>query len=109
MILFHRRCGATRHYCWRYSWNGRSVPVHHFFTLIRFPNSCSSSLLSKLSYDLSKDVLISTGDIIAKGPLNGSLAVLSWMASRNVTAVRGNHDQKVIEWRSWINWSEFLS
>jgi len=26
------------------------------------------------------------------------------MASNNVTGVRGNHDQKVIEWRGWLKW-----
>ncbi|KAG6879554.1 hypothetical protein C0992_001559 [Termitomyces sp. T32_za158] len=26
------------------------------------------------------------------------------MASNNITAVRGNHDQSVIEWRAWIHW-----
>ncbi|KAG6842335.1 hypothetical protein C0991_010624 [Blastosporella zonata] len=29
---------------------------------------------------------------------------LSFMASHNITGVRGNHDQKVIEWRAWIHW-----
>lgn len=32
------------------------------------------------------------------------MAVLSYMASNNITGVRGNHDQKVIEWRSWLDW-----
>ncbi|KAG6817678.1 hypothetical protein H0H87_005436 [Tephrocybe sp. NHM501043] len=26
------------------------------------------------------------------------------MASHNITGVRGNHDQQVIEWRAWIHW-----
>lgn len=26
------------------------------------------------------------------------------MATHNVTGVRGNHDQQVIEWRGWIDW-----
>jgi hypothetical protein len=26
------------------------------------------------------------------------------MTTNNITGVRGNHDQKVIEWRSWLNW-----
>ncbi|KAJ7494770.1 calcineurin-like phosphoesterase [Mycena galericulata] len=62
------------------------------------------ALLAKLSYDPSSDVLVHAGDIIAKGPHEGSLAVLSYMATHNITGVRGNHDQKVIEWRSWIEW-----
>ncbi|KAK1226577.1 hypothetical protein PQX77_010460 [Marasmius sp. AFHP31] len=61
-------------------------------------------LLGKVSYDSSSDTLISVGDIIAKGPHTGSMQVLHFMASNNITAVRGNHDEKVIEWRTWINW-----
>jgi hypothetical protein len=64
--------------------------------------------LKQLRYDKSYDVLISAGDIVAKGPLDGSMSVLSYMAEHNVTAVRGNHDEKVIEWRSWIQWIHSL-
>ncbi|KAJ7475886.1 calcineurin-like phosphoesterase [Mycena latifolia] len=66
------------------------------------------ALLAKLSYDPSSDVLVHVGDIIAKGPHEGSMAVLSYMAANNVTGVRGNHDQKVIEWRGWLNWIRHL-
>ncbi|KAL1744472.1 Metallo-dependent phosphatase-like protein [Schizophyllum fasciatum] len=62
------------------------------------------SLLDKLSYDETSDKFIHVGDIVAKGPHKGSLAVLSYMSSHNVTGVRGNHDQKVIEWRGWLDW-----
>ncbi|KAJ7639859.1 calcineurin-like phosphoesterase [Mycena polygramma] len=62
------------------------------------------ALLAKLSYDPSSDVLVHVGDIVAKGSHEGSMAVLSYMATNNITGVRGNHDQKVIEWRSWLNW-----
>ena len=48
--------------------------------------------------------MIHVGDIIAKGPHEGSLAVLKYMATHNVTGVRGNHDQQVIEWRRWLDW-----
>ncbi|KAL1680308.1 Metallo-dependent phosphatase-like protein [Schizophyllum commune] len=61
-------------------------------------------LLDKLSYDESSDKFIHVGDIVAKGPHKGSLAVLTYMSSHNITGVRGNHDQKVIEWRGWLNW-----
>ncbi|KAF7424188.1 hypothetical protein PC9H_009491 [Pleurotus ostreatus] len=67
-------------------------------------NSSLSSILDVLDYDPSSDVLIHVGDIIAKGPYEGSLAVLSYMASHNITGIRGNHDQKVIEWRGWLDW-----
>jgi hypothetical protein len=32
------------------------------------------------------------------------MSVLSFMATNNITGVRGNHDQKVVEWRSWLDW-----
>jgi hypothetical protein len=64
----------------------------------------SRSLLMTLSYDPQTDELIHVGDLVAKGTTQGSLSVLEYMASRNITGVRGNHDQEVIEWRSWINW-----
>ncbi|KAJ7756474.1 calcineurin-like phosphoesterase [Mycena maculata] len=66
------------------------------------------ALLGKLSYDPSSDVLVHAGDIIAKGPHEGSMAVLSYMTTHNITGVRGNHDQKVIEWRSWLEWMRAL-
>ncbi|TDL26317.1 Metallo-dependent phosphatase [Rickenella mellea] len=65
-------------------------------------NNSMHDILSKLHYDSSRDLLIHVGDILAKGTLEGSLAVLSYMTSNNVTGVRGNHDQKVIEWRAWL-------
>ncbi|KAJ7066989.1 Metallo-dependent phosphatase-like protein, partial [Mycena amicta] len=52
------------------------------------------ALLHKLEYNPSSDVLLHVGDIVAKGPHEGSLAVLKFMASHNITGVRGNHDQK---------------
>lgn len=64
--------------------------------------------MGKLSYTPKTDVLIHVGDIIAKGSHTGSLAVLSWMTSNNITGVRGNHDQKVIEWRGWLDWISTL-
>jgi hypothetical protein len=63
-----------------------------------------SLLLATLSYDPQSDELIHVGDIVAKGPHQGSLSVLKFMATGNITGVRGNHDQKVIEWRSWLDW-----
>ena len=44
------------------------------------------------------------GDFTAKGPHSND--VLSFMAKHNITGVRGNHDQKVVEWRAWIHWIE---
>lgn len=66
------------------------------------------ALLENVSYDSKVDTLIHTGDICAKGPHDGSLSVLSYMSSHNVTGVRGNHDQMVIEWRAWLDWVQGL-
>jgi hypothetical protein len=49
-------------------------------------------------------VLIHVGDIVTKGPHGDSMALLKYLASNNITGVRGNNDQKVVEWRGWLNW-----
>ncbi|KAI0065102.1 Metallo-dependent phosphatase [Artomyces pyxidatus] len=67
-----------------------------------------TALLEKVSYNPDKDTLIHVGDISAKGPQAGSISVLSYMTSHNITGVRGNHDQKVIEWRAWVEWMKGL-
>ncbi|PFH53019.1 hypothetical protein AMATHDRAFT_138714, partial [Amanita thiersii Skay4041] len=61
-------------------------------------------LLSSLSYDSSTDTLLHVGDILTKGTHEGSLDFLSFASSNSIIGVRGNQDQKVIEWRSWIEW-----
>jgi len=66
------------------------------------PQCPCRKLLSSLSYDPSKDHLIHVGDILAKGP--SSAGVIHQLSAANVTGVRGNHDEKVIEWRAWIEW-----
>ncbi|KAG9005831.1 hypothetical protein FRB93_009227 [Tulasnella sp. JGI-2019a] len=60
------------------------------------------ALLDKVDYTPPHDTLIHLGDIISKGPM--SLEVLDRVARQNVTGVRGNHDQKVIEWRGYMEW-----
>ncbi|KAI0303840.1 Metallo-dependent phosphatase-like protein [Multifurca ochricompacta] len=70
--------------------------------------SSLDDLLNQVSYNKDKDTLIHLGDITAKGPHSGSLSVLSFLGTHNITGVRGNHDQMVIEWRAWLNWIETL-
>ena len=48
-------------------------------------------------------MLIHVGDIVAKGSHSGSMAVLDYMSTNNITGVRGNHDEMVIAWRGWID------
>lgn len=59
--------------------------------------------MKKLSYDPSLDLLIHVGDIIAKGP--DSVRVVEYLRTNKAKGVRGNHDEKVIEWRSWMRWA----
>jgi Calcineurin-like phosphoesterase len=60
--------------------------------------------LKQVSYNKEKDTLIHLGDVVTKGSHEGSLLVLSFLSSNNITGVRGNNDQKVIEWRAWFEW-----
>lgn len=59
--------------------------------------------MTKVNYDASKDFLIHVGDLVAKGP--DPLKVLKFMRKNRVRGVRGNHDEKVIEWRNWMVWA----
>ena len=68
-------------------------------------NPAKRALLTRLSYDNKTDTLLHLGDIVTKGSLHGSLDVLSFLSSNGIQGVRGNQDQKVIEWRGWITWA----
>lgn len=59
--------------------------------------------MKKLSFDPSHDKLIHVGDVIAKGP--EPHAVMDYLRFNQAKGVRGNHDEKVIEWRSWMRWA----
>ncbi|OAX34332.1 Metallo-dependent phosphatase [Rhizopogon vinicolor AM-OR11-026] len=67
-------------------------------------NSSLTALLNQISYDVRKDTLIHLGDLVTKATVDDSLAVLSFMATNKVLGVRGNNDQDVIQWRSWMDW-----
>ncbi|TIC11271.1 Metallo-dependent phosphatase [Wallemia mellicola] len=58
-------------------------------------------LLQELEFDEEFDTLISLGDIVNKGP--ESTPVIQKLSDINALAVRGNHDQKVIEWKAWFD------
>ncbi|WWD07885.1 hypothetical protein V865_005992 [Kwoniella europaea PYCC6329] len=60
-------------------------------------------LMDDISYSPSTDRLIHVGDLIAKGSKNNE--VLEWMRERRILGVRGNHDQAVIQWRTWMEWA----
>jgi predicted phosphodiesterase len=60
-------------------------------------------LMSRLNYSPSHDTLIHVGDLVAKGSRHSD--VLDWFQEHNVLGVRGNHDQPVIQWRAWMEWT----
>lgn len=54
------------------------------------------------------DTLVFVGDLVAKHPdIRKSLETVAYIRSLpNAWAVRGNHDQDVINWRNWMTMSE---
>ncbi|KAI0342828.1 hypothetical protein BDW22DRAFT_157318 [Trametopsis cervina] len=74
-------------------------------------------LLTKLSWDPSRDTLFLAGDVLAKSTHATSLSVLKYLYTNHINAegrqviypVRGNHDQMVVQWRAWRDWFERLT
>ncbi|KXN84712.1 hypothetical protein AN958_12139 [Leucoagaricus sp. SymC.cos] len=66
------------------------------------------AMLNKLDYDGRNDVLVHTGDVLLRGRRRGSLAIIDFMTTHNITGVRGNHEQKIIEWKGWLVWFDTL-
>ncbi|KAI8595117.1 Metallo-dependent phosphatase-like protein, partial [Dissophora ornata] len=60
-----------------------------------------NGFLKKIKYDSSADVLILAGDLVAKGPK--SLKVIDKARDLKAKCVRGNHDDKVIRWRGFLD------
>ncbi|GAA5924941.1 hypothetical protein JCM1841_005374 [Sporobolomyces salmonicolor] len=60
------------------------------------------ALLHRLSFAPSHDTLVHTGDVVGKSPLDSSLQTLALLRKLGARGVRGNHDQRVVEWRRWM-------
>ncbi|BGP43782.1 hypothetical protein JCM10449v2_007839 [Rhodotorula kratochvilovae] len=60
------------------------------------------SLLKRLSFSPTSDTLLHVGDLVGKSPLNDSLATVALLRRLGARGVRGNHDQRVLEWRMWM-------
>ncbi|GAA5949480.1 hypothetical protein JCM21900_000234 [Sporobolomyces salmonicolor] len=60
------------------------------------------ALLHRLSFAPSHDILVHTGDVVGKSPLDSSLQMLTLLRKLGARGVRGNHDQRVVEWRRWM-------
>ncbi|GAA93665.1 uncharacterized protein L969DRAFT_90184 [Mixia osmundae IAM 14324] len=68
------------------------------------------SLLQGLDFQPDEDQLILVGDLVAKHPsVNASLATVAYARSVNASIVRGNHDDKVVAWREWMQQQVMLS
>ncbi|KAF9159798.1 hypothetical protein BGX21_003068 [Mortierella sp. AD011] len=57
--------------------------------------------LKKVKFDSSKDRIILAGDMVAKGPQ--SLELIDRAMELGALCVRGNHDDKVIRWRGFLD------
>ncbi|KAF9178495.1 hypothetical protein BGZ51_007738 [Haplosporangium sp. Z 767] len=57
--------------------------------------------LKQIKYDAKADLIILAGDIVAKGPQ--SHEVIDKARSINAKCVRGNHDDKVIRWKGYLD------
>lgn len=61
------------------------------------------SILDVVRYKEGKDTLILVGDIVAKHPsVSSSLSTIRHARLSGAKAVRGNHDQEVVQWRTWM-------
>lgn len=57
-------------------------------------------LLDKANYNPESDILVSVGDLIDRGPR--SVEVIDFFAAPNRYAVRGNHEQMVLNNKKWL-------
>ncbi|KAF8442488.1 Metallo-dependent phosphatase-like protein [Boletus edulis BED1] len=67
-------------------------------------NQSLSALLAEISYDAHSDTLIHLGDVVSKNTKLSTDPLLTFLSTNQILGVRGNNDQKVIEWRAWMDW-----
>ncbi|KAJ2555749.1 hypothetical protein EV175_002190 [Coemansia sp. RSA 1933] len=60
-----------------------------------------NSLLEEVQYQQGQDQIVLVGDLVAKGP--DSIAVVQKAISIGAWCVRGNHDDRVIRWREFLD------
>jgi hypothetical protein len=67
------------------------------------------ALLDAIGYNNETDTLVLLGDLVAKNPdLSRSLETVKFARDVGAIAVRGNHDEAVIEWRGIIHRGQSL-
>ncbi|KAJ2715939.1 hypothetical protein H4R19_000925 [Coemansia spiralis] len=59
-----------------------------------------NALLTKVQYKQGQDQIVLVGDLVAKGP--DSAAVVNRARQLQAWGVRGNHDDRVIRWREFL-------
>ncbi|KAG0240199.1 hypothetical protein BGX31_002189 [Mortierella sp. GBA43] len=59
------------------------------------------AFLNMINHDPRKDIVILTGDMITRGP--NSLEVIDRARKLGIKCVRGNHEDKVIRWRGFLD------
>lgn len=64
--------------------------------------SSVTALLTRLSFDPTRDTLLVVGDLVAKSTVDTSLETVALLRHLGAKGVRGNHDQGVIQWRRWM-------
>ncbi|KAF9132337.1 hypothetical protein BGW39_000358 [Mortierella sp. 14UC] len=60
-----------------------------------------NAFLKQIKFDASQDEIIFAGDMVAKGPQ--SLEVIDKAIELKARCVRGNHDDKVLRWRGYLD------
>ncbi|KAF9907127.1 hypothetical protein EC991_011267 [Linnemannia zychae] len=60
-----------------------------------------NAFLKQIKFDASQDEIIFAGDMVAKGPQ--SLQVIDKAIELQARCVRGNHDDKVLRWRGYLD------
>ncbi|KAJ2514620.1 hypothetical protein GGI11_004018 [Coemansia sp. RSA 2049] len=60
-----------------------------------------NSLLGEVQFKQGEDQVVLVGDLVAKGP--SSIEVVQKARSINAWCVRGNHDDRVIRWREFLD------
>lgn len=91
---------------WDADGSGRLIVVGDVHGMVKSLKEMLHALeISDKQTSTHNDTLVFVGDLVAKHPsIKASLQTVDYIRSlRNAHAVRGNHDQDVINWRNWMD------